>query len=95
MLQEDAKYTPAPWGRNIAPAKKYNCIYAGRNTHVAYLATQGLEDEAVEANANLIAAAPDLYEALVDLLKLHQSEPRETTEEEIAAEYALKKARAL
>lgn len=58
------KHTKGPFHRNIAPAKKYNTIYAGQNTHVAYLATTGLSDEEVEGNANLFAAAPQLLEAL-------------------------------
>ena len=51
-----------PWNRNIRPARKYNTIFAGRNTHIAYLATQGLSDEEIEANCNLIVTAPDLLE---------------------------------
>ena len=59
------KHTPGGWARNIAPARKYNTIFAGRNTHVAHLATSGLSDEEIEANADLIAAAPDLLAALI------------------------------
>lgn len=51
------------------------------------------ECEERDANARLIAAAPGLYEALENLLKLYQSAPRETTSEEIIAELALAKAR--
>jgi len=54
------KHTPGVWSRNIKPARKYNCIFAGRNTHVCYLATGGLTDEEIEANAALIAQAPAL-----------------------------------
>lgn len=53
-------HTPGGWNRNIKPASKYNVIYAGRNTHVAALSTSGLSEEEIEANCNLIAAAPDL-----------------------------------
>lgn len=60
-------HTPAPWNRNIKPATKYNTIYAGRNTHIAHLATSGLTENEVEANCNLIAAAPELLEALKKL----------------------------
>jgi hypothetical protein len=59
-----AKHTPGGWNRNIPPASKYATIFAGRNTHVCVLSVKGLPDEEVEANANLIAAAPDLLEAL-------------------------------
>lgn len=59
------KHTPAPWHRNIAPARKYNTVFAGRNTHVCYLATQGLTNEEIEANCNLIAAAPELLDVAI------------------------------
>lgn len=61
------KHTQGEWARNIKPASKYNTIYAGRNTHVAQLATSGLSEEEIEANCNLIVAAPELLEALEKL----------------------------
>lgn len=61
------KHTPGSWGRNIAPASKYPIIYAGRNTHVARVLSEGLSLEEIEGNANLIAAAPDLLAALEEL----------------------------
>jgi hypothetical protein len=57
-------HTPGPWHRNIPPATKYTTIFAGRNTHVARLSVDGLPAAEVEANCNLIAAAPDLLAAL-------------------------------
>lgn len=62
------KHTPGEWARNIKPARKYNCIYAGRNTHVAYLAVEGKTDEEIEANCRLIVAAPDLLSVLSELV---------------------------
>lgn len=62
------KHTPGGWHRNIRPAKKYATIFAGRNTHVAVLCTTGLSDEEVEANADLISAAPELL-AFVEHVK--------------------------
>jgi len=59
-----ANYTRGGWHRNIKPASKYPVIFAGRNTHVAQVITRGLGDDEAEANADLIAAAPALYEAL-------------------------------
>jgi hypothetical protein len=68
-----ASHTPGPWHRNIKPARKYPTIWAGRNTHVAAIVpghpwgsgnNKGMSDEELEANINLIAAAPDMYEAL-------------------------------
>jgi len=63
-MPTETKHTPGPWSRNIAPATKYPTIFAGRNTHVACLVTEGrgLTPEQVEANADLIARAPELLE---------------------------------
>lgn len=58
-----AEHTPGPWHRNIPPATKYNTVFAGRNTHIAHLNRIGLSPEEVEANCNLIAAAPEMLEA--------------------------------
>ena len=58
------KFTPGPWHRNIKPKSKYPAIFAGRNTHITALKTQGLTDDEIEANCNLIVAAPELYKAL-------------------------------
>lgn len=56
------RHTPGPWHRNIPPAKKYNVVWSGRNTHVAKLADDSRVGAAeAEANINLIAAAPDLF----------------------------------
>lgn len=57
-------HTPGPWSRNIPPARKYCVIFAGRNTHVAQVATQGLSDEEIEANCDLIRTAPEMLAAL-------------------------------
>ena len=59
-------HTPGPWHRNIKPTRKYGTIFAGRNTHVAYLAVNGLSDDEIEDNCNLVTAAPDLLAALQD-----------------------------
>lgn len=59
-----SKHTPGPWHRNIPPARKYCVVFSGRNTHVAAVKSDGLTDSEIEANCNLIAAAPDLLEAL-------------------------------
>jgi hypothetical protein len=64
------KHTPGPWGRNIRPVSKYPIVYAGRNTHIARVITDGLEEAEAEANADLIAAAPDLLEALRGILNI-------------------------
>ena len=58
------RFTKGPWSRNIKPARKYNTIFAGRNTHVCHLTVTGLTDEEIEGNCDLIKAAPTLYDAL-------------------------------
>lgn len=57
-------HTPGPWHRNIKPARKYNGIFAGRNTHVVRLAVEGLTDDEIEANCYLVTAAPEMLAAL-------------------------------
>lgn len=66
-----SKHTPGPWHRNIKPATKYNTVWAGRNTHVARVVVddRDLTADQIEANIALIAAAPDLLEALTALLQ--------------------------
>ena len=60
-------HTPGPWHRNIKPASKYPTIFAGRNTHVAYVAAgqhgSKLPDAEIEANLVLIQHAPALLAA--------------------------------
>lgn len=60
----ETKHTPGPWGRNIKPATHYPTIFDGRNTHVAVVQSQGISPDEVEANCDLITAAPELLEAL-------------------------------
>ncbi len=67
--QGKPRFTPGPWHRNIPPASKYCTIFAGRNTRVAQLSTQGLSETAIEGNCDLISAAPDLFEALAELIR--------------------------
>ena len=66
-MTHTAKHTPGPWYRNIPPANKYTTVWSGRNKHVAYI-KQMPDDVEAEANINLIAAAPAMYEALRLLL---------------------------
>lgn len=74
-----AQHTPGPWHRNIPPASKYPTVWAGRNTHVAAISPGAprrsgngcsMSEEEQEANINLIAAAPELLAALVNLVEL-------------------------
>lgn len=67
-MTDQPKHTPGPWHRNIKPATHYTTVWSGRNTHVARVVPEGLTEAEVEANINLIAAAPDLLDALERLL---------------------------
>lgn len=95
MTTSTTKYTAGPWGRNIPPASKYPIIYAGRSTHVAQVITRGLPEAEAEANAGLIAAAPELLSAIVDLLDACPAscEDRRLNEAMKEAEKAIAKAR--
>ena len=63
------KHTPGPWSRNIKANGKYPIVFSGRNTHVACALGHGvLNPEEIEANIDLIAAAPDLLQALMAVL---------------------------
>jgi hypothetical protein len=53
-------HTRGGWNRNIRPASHYPTIYAGRNTHIAVMKTTDIPDSELEANTDLIAAAPSL-----------------------------------
>lgn len=73
------QHTPGPWHRNIPPARKYPTVWAGRNTHVAAVVAgaprgsgngKAMSDAEIEANINLIAAAPDLLAALLEIEKI-------------------------
>lgn len=55
------KWTPGPWRIDGSLA-----IYSADDSFIADVTY--LTDEKEQANANLIAAAPELYEALNDLL---------------------------
>jgi len=57
----NTQHTSGPWNRNIRAGGKYPVIYSGRNNHVA-LVLKADPDE-MEANIDLISAAPDLLAA--------------------------------
>ena len=80
--------TQGGWDRNIKPGRKYPVIFAGRNTHVAMALSKGLPDDEVEANLDLIAAAPKLLAALRQI-----THPMSSDEDAVAALELLDKLR--
>lgn len=75
------RFTPAPWtieeyGDDECPAL---VIHKDTGSRVCFMATPGSrgDPEQIEADAHLIAAAPEMYEALERLTK--DIEPRDLT----------------
>lgn len=85
----DAKYTPGPWniGSSDLPVSRMSIHCKGHkdscHSTVALMVSRGVigisHDEEF-ANARLIAAAPDLLEALRVLLSLHEIRASVTTD---------------
>ena len=65
-------HTPGPWSfaRVLYGRGKRRCIEAPNGGTVAWATTQSVQATQAEANARLIAAAPDLLEALEETLAL-------------------------
>ena len=65
----ESKHTPAPWSTVTYASADYVPFHEGQikavmaDTDIAYLANANLAYEEINANATLIAAAPDLLEA--------------------------------
>ena len=82
----EPKYTKGPW-ENVDDAY----IEAANGTVVVNEMNTALPDEQITANAHLIAAAPELYEALEAMLRFGDIGSRAAAE--IKAHAALAKAR--
>lgn len=102
--EEKQMFTPGPWNQEKTGDGKRICIglglFDGPNGYdVAEVYCDDVTEETIQeayANANLIAAAPDLYEALSDIvssLVIHDLGPIYLTKEIIIARAALAKAR--
>ena len=69
------QHTPGPWARNISPAWKYPIYDEKNHNKIAYIIKDaGISETEQEANLNLIVAAPELLEALDDLLEWADSQ---------------------
>ena len=88
-----SKHTPGPW--KVVSAYEWNADQGPRVAQIEHLyVISAIEDRSllgmVQADACLIAAAPDLFEALEDLLGWQTHAPQEVVD---AARAAVKKAR--
>lgn len=66
---KNLKHTPAPWVAtdDVTPKGQKMIFAKGVNTLIAYIQNEDVEsDEERNANAKLIASAPELLEALID-----------------------------
>lgn len=70
----ETKHTPGPWvkdyGNTTWHIKSIANPIEGTPTVAVYHGAKSLTESEKEANAHLIAAAPELYEALEDALKV-------------------------
>lgn len=87
----DTKFTPGPW-RAVGHEDAWQVVAAGDLGLVAELPMGWNESEGdVRADAHLIAAAPDLYDTLADLLSWNDEPPSASAR--LRAKNALAKAR--
>lgn len=85
----DTKFTPGPW--RVIDEHQFIAVQRGRS---GGFAVEGLSLEQARADANLIAASPDLYAALEDLIAyVEDGYGDDESNEGMAAHKALKKAR--
>lgn len=62
MAEKMRKWTPGPWTVDGGPMNRI--VWSGEDNRVCFMAhSDGRDDERDIATSNLIAAAPDLYEA--------------------------------
>lgn len=74
----DTKFTPGPWsivdrGQHEENERdEWKALMADDGRHVAHVCLWGGPDAQADANAHLLAAAPDLYAALRTMLEAFQ-----------------------
>lgn len=66
------QHTPGPWYCRSNPAQRYPVVFSGK-TKVARAVTSKLSQHEIEANINLISAAPDMLAALERILYAHDN----------------------
>jgi hypothetical protein len=89
-MSQKFKHTPGPWEAVIDPQRStwFLIAFADWHTRVCRMTLYAYEEEEQEANARLIAASPDLLEALEAMVE-HFATP---TSERSAASYGKTKA---
>lgn len=64
----DCGWTPGPWAHAVRNNHEIQCSFVGVVIGGEYMDVGFVNDMADHANAHLIAAAPDMYEALEQAL---------------------------
>lgn len=90
------KHTKGPWKKHLTGIP-HTMIILNEEKHIATLEVNGIKQDEVEANARLIAAAPEMLEALEEFLDItlgSSYDPNSATDRAVKkAEAVLKKAR--
>ena len=83
------------WGDNVQPGdtRTFGSCYGSHIADISYCEGGTASKEQALANARLIAAAPELLEALESILMAHGRYPLDWTEASEKAEVAIAKAR--
>lgn len=66
-MKQNTEFTPAPWFTEVEGNRAMSWVFAN-GVPICY-------DIYNEANANLIAAAPDMYEALKEMIDVCNRDP--------------------
>jgi hypothetical protein len=82
----DSKHTPGPW-EYVSEDDGHSIYDCDCGFHIARV-TDGLPPGVTEANARLIAAAPEMYEALECIAQIHDGNPSDAMADMPPLDYA-------
>ena len=82
---EAVRHTPGPWGNNKWNCHEHQISALGSTVALVSHSSAVISEESADANARLIAAAPDLLEALFRLLDCPDVQMDDTEPETDAA----------